>query len=144
MFQSSKFLFHLFFCVNFINPCFSQVYIRGQKHECFSKPGGGDLPFPCKNCGTMRNKGEHFCYIQPLGSKSAAGGKTRYIFFDIESTQTSKIVVNGIKVSPFGTCVVCIQHENFFFDTSTPRADYEYAYIFYTSSKNCYLRLIKN
>jgi hypothetical protein len=80
-------------------PPISQVFIRGHKN-CVSTQPKGDRPFPCSNCGTFRSKEKHYCYIQPIGPKSAEekSARTRYLFMDIETTQNEKIVVNGIKV----------------------------------------------
>jgi hypothetical protein len=39
----------------------------------------------------------HFCYIQPIQPKVDTQD-VRYIFFDIEASQSDRIEVNGIKV----------------------------------------------
>jgi hypothetical protein len=38
----------------------------------------------------------HHCYIQPIGHSPLKD--VRYIFYDIEATQTDRISVNGLKV----------------------------------------------
>jgi hypothetical protein len=83
----------------YIPPHF-KVFIRGHKN-CVSTLPKGNRPFPCSNCGTFRSKEKHYCYIQPIGPKSAEekSARNRYLFMDIETTQNEKIVVNGIKVS---------------------------------------------
>lgn len=84
------------------------MYRRGARHECsLDNTTEAQQPYHCQNCGAMRDSATHYCYIQPLWLKSRnLKGETpndnpdpiRYIFFDVETTQTERIVVNGITV----------------------------------------------
>ena len=76
-----------------------QVYKRGGKHHCEQMMESAGGIEQCAKCHVMKANGQpHFCYVQPIQPKVNTQD-VRYIFFDIEASQSERIEINGIKVS---------------------------------------------
>lgn len=88
--------------------CGRVVITRAGKHNCSLKKTKGSAPNKhsqlCSNCGIIHDAERPYCYIQPIEKVDNQNGKRkrtaqqkpkRYVFFDTETTQCTRVKVNG-------------------------------------------------
>lgn len=74
--------------------------MRAGEHDCPAKNSEEPITEFCEHCEINYDPTtKHYCYIQPTEPKEEANRKIRYVFYDIETSQESSFMLNGVKVS---------------------------------------------
>lgn len=73
--------------------CRAVIYKRsGKKCNCKRDNNNTSDVETCRRCGIVHTEADPYCYIQPLDDDGIANhDRTRYVFYDIETTQSKRV-----------------------------------------------------